>query len=659
MAFQFSSWAQPNKLWATYLGGFNNTFYHWGTQVLYDTAGYLYVVGLSTDEDIASPNSFKPYITNLTENFLSKFDTTGQMIWSTFLGSDGIGSIANPRAVIDHNGDIIVLGQTAGVLNTIGTPGTYRPNCFDNDTLDFYFMVKFNGNGQKLWGTYLGPAHQDSVKFVPRDITLDNNNNILVCGNTTPGFLGIPFDFPPSNAYQTQAANPHSYNAFMMKFDPAGQLMWGSYYGDTQNDVGLYIECDQQDQIYLVGTTQNTSGIADSNAFFPNKRAMNYDYFVAKFNADGSRMWGTYTNGLDVRGGILIDDESNFYLSGISQFDTGIATQGIHQSTLLGDQDLFLSKWNQHGQRIWTTYYGGEGIEYSSGWSLNLLNPNFYSSNLVFTYIATFDTEGNIVMVGGTSSETHINQGCTYAPVNKDYDGFMAKFNPHGHLIWGSYYDVQLSSIAHSNKDNTFYTLSNTSVDSLATPGVYQETKPSNANSILISKMQGDYFCPQLNISIQNNNGLLSIPPQYADYQWHLNGQAINGAQSFSYQVENAGNYWVTFQNGCDCYYSSDTLYVEAPSSIQEPEFSEFALQLYPNPTKNFFHLKGKAVRTNSKLQLKMKNILGQAVWQESYALQDKKEIDLKIEIPSLPAGMYFLEWQYEKHKDIIKLILQ
>jgi len=57
--------------------------------------------------------------------------------------------------------------------------------------------------------------------------------------------------------------------------------------------------------------------------------------YIEKFNQAGNRLWGTYYGGAgdDEIGRVTVDKHGNVFLSGLSTSDTGIVTQGAYQST--------------------------------------------------------------------------------------------------------------------------------------------------------------------------------------------------------------------------------------------------------------------------------------------------------------------------------------
>ena len=71
-------------------------------------------------------------------------------------------------------------------------------------------------------------------------------------------------------------------------------------------------------------------------------------------------------------------------MTGLTSSDSSIAFNGF-QNTIGGNLDIFLVKFNPSGDRLWATYYGGEGFDI--GYALNTdINGNIYLSGLTSSY---------------------------------------------------------------------------------------------------------------------------------------------------------------------------------------------------------------------------------------------------------------------------------
>ncbi len=214
-------------------------------------------------------------------------------------------------------------------------------------------------------------------------------------------------------------------NAMLVKFSATGARLWATYYGSGIEDAGYGCKTDAVGNVYLAGSTSAATGIATNGAYQTTYGGGGDDGFLVKFDSLGNRLWGTYYggNGTDRAGGIVTDAASNVYISGFTTSSAGIATSNAYQVSLGGGIDAYLAKFDSSGARQWATYYGGSG------------NESIYENTL------GIDRFGSIYLCGPTSSTSGIASSGAYQTVyGGGTDAFIVKFNADGIRKWGTYY---------------------------------------------------------------------------------------------------------------------------------------------------------------------------------------------------------------------------
>jgi hypothetical protein len=209
--------------------------------------------------------------------------------------------------------------------------------------------------------------------------------------------------------------------------DPVVRL-WGTYYGGTGIEYGYGCATDASGNVYTCGFTQTTISaiIATAGAHQTTSGGGTNDSFLAKFNTNGTRLWATFYGGggLDVGTACATDALGNVIMSGYTDSNIGIASAGSHQSSLVGDVEAFLVKFNSLGVRQWGTYYADVLNEYGYG--------------------CAFDGSGNAYLCGFTTSaggSLIATAGSHQATMGGGIqDGFLVKFNSAGVRQWGTYY---------------------------------------------------------------------------------------------------------------------------------------------------------------------------------------------------------------------------
>ena len=381
----------PNVVWATYYNA------EWGTSCVVDNSGNVYMGGFAGATNDVSSGGFQNTYGGNRDAYLVKFNVSGTRVWGTYYGGSSFDE--GYGCAVDGSGNIYLAGLTES--DSAMASGGFQ-NTFGGGNNDA-FLVKFNSAGVRMWATYYGGSGPDYAK----SCAVDGNGNVYIAGHTSSP-TGIAF-----GGHQNTLGG-----AFLVKFDGAGNRIWGTYYG--LGSYGRSCTVDFNGNVYLAGFTQSGPDIA-SSGFQNTYGGGTQDGFLVKFNSSGVRIWGTYYGGSNLEWAecCAADGSGNVYMAGWTGSDSGIAS-GSFQNTRNGG-DAFLVKFNASGARQWGTYYGNTSIQ--SGKS------------------CAVDGSGNVYLSGQTSDTsniasqgTQINYGGGYA------DAFLAKFDGNGVRQWGTYY---------------------------------------------------------------------------------------------------------------------------------------------------------------------------------------------------------------------------
>jgi hypothetical protein len=217
--------------------------------------------------------------------------------------------------------------------------------------------------------------------------------------------------------------------------DPSPNLEWATYYGGSGTDAITAIDTDESGNVYAVGYTASTGGIASAGAYQGTVAGGN-DFFIAKFNSAGVRQWATYYGGSNDEQAYAITFRSGQVYIGGETNSEGLATAGAHQTTTgisAADAGIpFLARFDANsGARVWATYYGGTGDAAHPGWFEAL----------------KVDAQGNLFAFGGSRRALGVNpcrSGDIATPGAFRTDGgcntsYLVKFNAAGVRQWGTY----------------------------------------------------------------------------------------------------------------------------------------------------------------------------------------------------------------------------
>lgn len=240
---------------------------------------------------------------------ISLYDEMGKNMWTLQTGTASSDS-AN-GIIFDNYGDVYVTGTTAGSFSEDLGVGNI-------------FIQKISVSGKVEWTKQYGGLTQATSSQIYQDI----DDNLYICGSTQ-GELG--------------GTNLGQADAYLMKLDAQGNILWTSQWGTDQYDAATGFSMDDEGNFYVIG---NTGGILGSEGL--GKR----DLFYTQLNANGdvikSYQFGTAFD--ENASKIAVDEDKNVYLTGW--------TNGELVAPKQGNGDAVLIKVNDTGEIVWEKQFG-------------------------------------------------------------------------------------------------------------------------------------------------------------------------------------------------------------------------------------------------------------------------------------------------------------
>jgi hypothetical protein len=137
-------------------------------------------------------------------------------------------------------------------------------------------------------------------------------------------------------------------NAFIVKYDQDGKLLWaksaGGNNGDAPATATREFYVDKKGNAYCTGSNWSEFTFAGN----PIKTiAGSEDIFLLKYDQDGNEIWGLDYggSGRNAGRGITTDKNGNIFLSG--SFDEKALKIDNHTLTNSGDSDIFIVKFSE------------------------------------------------------------------------------------------------------------------------------------------------------------------------------------------------------------------------------------------------------------------------------------------------------------------------
>jgi hypothetical protein len=377
------------------------------------------------------------------------------LLWSTYYGDTQMESFYSVTS--DASGNVYAGGYTKSTAN-IATTGAYQstipaPTPGTNDWQGF--LVKFDNTGAREWATYYGGNSTNFYTLTQiSKLVCDNAGNVYAVGATNS-----TNNIATSGSYQPTIGTMD--NIFMVKFDASGTRIWGTYFEVGTAFFPQLAYDSANDYIYLAGTTINMSGFATPGAF-QTVQAGDRDAFLAKFDPSGSRIWTTYYGGTEQDHGtaLVCDNTGNIYLAGRTQSGTGFGSPGTQGNTPVGGaitEDLFVSKFDGSGNRVWGRYFGGPDDDYES-------------------FGLAADASGNIYL--SCNVDAGVATAGTFQPSSAFGGNMVAGFDAtSGDYLWGTYfYGAEITQPLIGCYGGSIYLSGGVSASGLATTGAYQTT---------------------------------------------------------------------------------------------------------------------------------------------------------------------------------------
>lgn len=559
------------RSWGTYYGpagtDLGNSVY---TKIHFDVNNNLNFIGSVVTNSNYSTSYYNQFSSSGTGyaissliNYLSGIvSTNGSIISNNYVGIST--SAEFPNKSFDYFSNRFSTELSTGGFTNVGTTGTWFPNSSAAGSNNF-LLSKYNSSGLLQWKTFL-----PTINFaLSSEIEHDESGNTYVSGTTFNQNIGTSGAFQPNFIIRYGPNGEILPNTFIAKLDSSGQLVWATYFPAT-----LYRMRYFNGNIYISGSADADTALTEMdtpNAFQSQKT----DISLTKISAtNGNRIWGTYygpvglsflllSSGFDVNetGIYIMGDVYDFAGTGNSYFGTPGSFQTVAQGAV-GTSEIFLSKFNHDGGRVWSTYYGSSAEEMSA-YSNHPLEV--FGNHVYFCGIQQVSSNGGSPANLATPN-THIASPPTYSgSSNLSYNNlFFAKFDSSGTREWSSYYGgaaAQIGSVPGMNiavfDSDTFYLYGSTaSTVGISTEGAAQSTGVSNILNGFLAKFDRKNLSTSETSLIKDlilydnpNNGIFTIEGDILrkkDFTLHIydfSGRLLyrekmkkEGKQVFNYQ---------------------------------------------------------------------------------------------------------------------------
>ncbi|MCC7331231.1 MAG: SBBP repeat-containing protein [Flavobacteriales bacterium] len=313
-AFRLNS-TGTTRAWATTFGGSQSEYFN---EIALDNIGNIYAVGRKfggTGYSIPTFPQTGATTYTIGEGVIVKFSTTGSLLWATQFGNKfgcDIRGIA-----VDNTNNFFITGFTNGGNGFVETNPNFSSVAKGASEA---FITKFDVANNIVWSSYISGNDEEAAN----DVSVNSNGNVVVIG-TSKSTSGFPTLNPiPTGA--SMGGGPYAGDAFLVAFSGNGTQLFGTYLGGNDDDEGFGVSYANNGYIYATGTSYSTNNVwlspsANLAGTFTqsNNNLGNNDVFIAAFDNNFNRVWGTFFGGsrIDEGNAIAVDNVNNkLYVTG-------------------------------------------------------------------------------------------------------------------------------------------------------------------------------------------------------------------------------------------------------------------------------------------------------------------------------------------------------
>ena len=182
-------------------------------------------------------------------------------------------------------------------------------------------------------------------------------------------------------------------------------------------------------------------------------------------------------------------------------------------------------------------------------------------------------------------------------------------------------------------------------------PGFYEQTYLNALGCDSLVALQLDHYEVIENLSVANNDNVLSISTDYTDYQWFLNGELLTNEteNSVDATLYGSGDYYAyaTDENGCEVVSTVLTITIIGVTELDKIQMGF----LYPNPSSGRVNFRS---NNSTNRRITIFNALGAEVHSVT-VLANNLTMDLSL----LNSGIYFYVVQTSEGSYTERLIIK
>lgn len=310
---------------------------------------------------------------------------------------------------VASNSSIYLAGYTNGNLNAVTNSGSSDG-----------FLMKLTQDGSTVSSVVFTKLIGTSLEDKANAVAVDSSDNIYVSGYTYGNL--------------NSQSNNGGKDAFLVKYDSAGTILWTRLIGGTGTDEGNAVFV-KTNGILVIGTT-STSLNGETSSGLTDAFIVEYDF---NGNLVSTNLYGS--SGEESVSGFVQDSQGNYYLTGATSGTISSST-----SSNQGSDDLFIIKLNSSLVASWVRMTGNNNQQLAGkpcltsdylflpGSTTGTMGTQSYGNQDMV--VVQYDLNGNKIRTlqyGNSSSDTGVAATCqtstfkVYGTTTGDFGSGFAK----------------------------------------------------------------------------------------------------------------------------------------------------------------------------------------------------------------------------------------
>ncbi|MGB6036561.1 MAG: PKD domain-containing protein, partial [Cryomorphaceae bacterium] len=394
-----------------------------------------------------------------------------------------------------------------------------------------------------FWSTFIGGSGEEGML----NVRIAENGNVVFSGST------FSQDFPTTAGVYQEApqGDENDADAVLLTLSPDGtNLVHSTYVGTSLADQGLFMDLDNDDNVWVYGTTQGGTDWPVTDGVFS---VENGTLFITKFDPELTGVQTSTTIGTEGFGGggapvaFLVDRCDRVYISayGVSDGfpltdDALLTTGGFYLAALINDLDSL----------AYGTYYTGAHVDGGTS--------RFDKSGIVYQGVCSGSFTDFATSDGAYAENQSVSWDVGVFKIDFQLNGVNAAFNAPSELDGCAPHEIAFSNFSigdtfewdfgdgttstefepvHIYQEPGTYTVSMIASDSLS-------CNLADTVSLNIDIFAPEDFQPTFETSIDCETGEVTLfnttgGNDFLDFFWIINGDTLYTTYNASHQFAN------------------------------------------------------------------------------------------------------------------------